>query len=122
MRRQLLAAGAAAMSLVLAGLPTLANAQSCFYANQWTSWKAPNDHTIFLKVGQRVFRLDIDGSCPTLRLGATLITNNRTAQLCSAIDWNLKVRSGGMTAGCIVNKMSQLTPDQIAALAPDSRP
>jgi hypothetical protein len=32
------------------------------------------------------------------------------------------VRSGGMTAGCIVSNMTQLTPDQIAALPKDARP
>ena len=122
MRKQFRAAAMAAAALVLAGVPALAQAQSCFYANQWTSWKAPDDHTIYLNVGNRVFRLDIGGSCPTLRTGATLITHSHSAQLCSAIDWDLKVRSGGMTTGCIVSNMTQLTPDQIAALPKDARP
>jgi hypothetical protein len=122
MRKQFRAAAMAAAALVLAGVPALAQAQSCFYANQWTSWKAPDDHTIYLNVGNRVFRLDIGGSCPALRTGATLITHSHSAQLCSAIDWDLKVRSGGMTTGCIVSNMTQLTPDQIAALPKDARP
>ena len=110
----------AAAAMLLA--PTLAQAQSCFYPNQWTSWKAPDDHTIFLNVGNRVFRLDINGACPALREGATLITRSQSTQLCRAIDWDLRVRSGGITSGCIVGKMSQLTPDQIAALPKDARP
>jgi hypothetical protein len=124
MRKQFIGAALAAIAIGLAVAPAHAQApgQSCFYANQWTSWKAPDDHTIFLNVGNRVFRLDLASSCPTLRMGATLITNNPSAQLCSAIDWDLRVRAAGITAGCIVSKMTQLTPDQIAALPKDARP
>jgi len=122
--RKILMASALAV-IALAGLPANAQApgQSCFYSNQWTSWKAPDDHTIFLKVGNRVYRLDL-ASCPTLTMGgATLITHSHSTQICSAIDWNLKVRGGGgVTTGCIVNKMTQLTPDEIAALPKDARP
>ncbi|HEY3888528.1 MAG TPA: DUF6491 family protein [Caulobacteraceae bacterium] len=122
MRKQLMAVALAAVAVGFVGGPALAQGQSCLYANQWTSWKAPDDHTIYLNVGNRVFRLDIGGSCPTLRQGATLITHSHSAQLCSAIDWDLRVRSGGMTTGCIVSNMTQLTPDQIAALPKDARP
>jgi hypothetical protein len=123
MRKILMASALAAIAL--AGLPANAQApgQSCFYSNQWTSWKAPDDHTIFLKVGNRVYRLDL-ASCPTLNMGgATLITHSHSTQICSAIDWDLKVRGGGgVTTGCIVSKMTQLTPDEIAALPKDARP
>jgi hypothetical protein len=122
MRKYVMAAALAAASLGFVAGPALAQGQSCFYANQWTSWKAPDDHTIFLNVGNRVFRLDMASSCPTLRQGATLITHSHSSQLCSAIDWDLKVRDGGITSGCIVAKQTQLTPDQIAALPKEARP
>jgi len=123
--RKILMAGAL-VAVALAGAPANAQApgQSCFYSNQWTSWKAPDDHTIYLNVGKRVYRLDLASSCPTLNMGsATLITQSHSAQICSAIDWDLKVRGGGgITTGCIVSKMTQLTPDEIAALPKDARP
>ena len=124
MRRHFIAGALAATAMLAGAAPALAqgHAQSCFYPNQWTSWKAPDDHTIFLKVGARVFRLDIGSSCPGLLNGATLITQNQSTQLCSAIDWNLRVRSGGITSGCIVSNMTQLTPDQAAALSMNARP
>jgi hypothetical protein len=124
MRKQFMAMALAATAFGLGAGPVQAqgHGQSCFYANQWTSWKAPDEHTIYLNVGNRVFRLDIAGSCPTLRTGATLITRNQSSQLCSAIDWDLRVRSAGITAGCIVSNMTQLTPDEIAALPKDARP
>jgi hypothetical protein len=123
MRRQFFAGVLAAAAMLAGGVPALAqgHAQSCFYPNQWTSWKAPNDHTIFLKVGARIFRLDT-GSCPGLLTGGTLITRNQSTQLCSAIDWDLRVRSGGITSGCIVSNMTQLNPDQAAALPTNARP
>jgi hypothetical protein len=122
MRKYIMAAALAAAAVGFATRPSLAQGQSCFYPNQWTSWKAPDDHTIYLNVGNRVFRLDMNGSCPTLREGAILITHSHSAQLCSAIDWDLKVRSGDITTGCIVGHQTQLTPDQIAALPKDARP
>ncbi|HEX4197498.1 MAG TPA: DUF6491 family protein [Caulobacteraceae bacterium] len=114
--------GLAAAAALAAGLPAVAEAQGCFYPNQWTSWKAPDDHTIFLKVGQRVFRLDIAGSCPSLHTGARLITRTDATQLCRPVDWDLRVSDGGVASRCIVSNMTQLTSGQIAALPPDARP
>ncbi len=126
MRNKFMVMTLAATAIGLGAGPALAqgHGQSCFYANQWTSWKAPDDHTIYLNVGNRVFRLDIAGlGVRRCAWAATvLITHNHSAQLCSAIDWDLKVRSGGMTSGCIVSNQTQLTPDQIAALPNDARP
>ena len=121
MRKHFIAGVLAATAMLAGAAPALARGQSCFYPNQWTSWKAPNDHTIYLKVGARIFRLDT-GSCPGLLTGATLITHSQSTQLCSAIDWDLRVRSGGITAGCLVSNMTQLTPDQAAALPMNARP
>jgi len=124
MRRHSIAAALAATALLAGGVPAMAqgHGQSCFYPNQWTSWKAPDDHTIFLKVGARIFRLDVGGSCQGLLTGGTLITHSQSSQFCSAIDWDLRVRNGDITTACIVTGMSQLTPDQAAALPANARP
>ena len=121
MRRFFLGLAAAAAALA-PGIPAIAGGQSCFYVDQWTSWKAPDDHTIFLKVGQRVFRLDIPGACPTLRTGSTLITDTRATELCHGVDFNLRVADGGISTRCIVNNLTQLTPEQIARLPQNARP
>jgi Family of unknown function (DUF6491) len=111
-----------------AAAPVLAqpSASNCFFVTQWDGgWRAPDDHTIFLRVsGSKIFRLDLASSCPTLRYpGATLITRNQNSTICSAIDWNLRVRdSGGAAIPCIVGKMTMLTPAQAAALPSDARP
>jgi hypothetical protein len=125
MRRQIAAAALAASVLGLAA-PALAQGQSCFFVTQWHGWKADGDHTIYLNVsdGHRIYRLDMAGSCPALLdPTATLITDNHTDSICTAVDWNLKVRqTGGFSMPCIVAKMTQLTPDQAAALPKKLRP
>ena len=126
MRRQIIAGALAAAAMLGIVAPALAQGQSCFFTTQWRGWKAPDDHTIYINVddGHRIYRLDLSGSCPALLdPTSSLITDNHTDSICSAIDWNLKVRGGGgITTGCIVSKMTQLTPDEIAALPKDARP
>jgi len=121
MLKRIVVGGVAAIALSLIGSNALA--QSCFRPSQWTSWTAPDNRTLYLKVGARIFRLDMASACTGLRTGATLITHTRgSSLLCSAIDWNLKVRSGGIAVPCIVKTMTQLTPDQVAALPKSARP
>lgn len=126
MRKTIMAATLAAAALGMAA-PALAQGQSCFFVTQWDGgWKAADDHTIYIGVsnGHRIYRLDITGSCPALLdPTATLITDNHTDSICSAVDWNLKVRqSPGFVMPCIVKQMTQLTPDQAAALPKKFRP
>ncbi len=127
MRRPFMAAALATAALMGPAAPALAQGQSCFFTNQWDGgWKAANDHTIYIGVsaGRRIFRLDMGGSCPALLdPTATLITDNHTDSICTAIDWNLKVRQApGFAVPCIVAKMTQLTPAQAAALPKKLRP
>ena len=126
MRRQIMAGALAAAAVLGAAAPALAQGQSCFFANQWTGWKAADDHTVYLNVsgGHRIYRLDMAGSCPALLdSSAILVTRNQSSSICSAIDWDLRVNEGhGIVTGCIVGKMTQLSPDQAAALPKSLRP
>jgi hypothetical protein len=127
MRRQFVAAAALAAAALLGGAaPALAQGQSCFFVNQWNGWKAANDHTIYIGVSNnhRIYRLDMAGSCPALNdPTSTLITNNHTDSICSAIDWDLRVRQApGFATPCIVAKMTQLSPAEAAALPRNLRP
>jgi hypothetical protein len=126
MRRQIMAGALATAAMLGMAAPALAQGQSCFFTTQWQGWKAPDDHTIYIGVntGHRIYRLDLSGSCPgLLDPTSTLITDNHTDSICSAIDWNLKVRQApGFTAPCIVAKMTQLTPAEAAAIPPKYRP
>jgi hypothetical protein len=127
MRRQIIAGALAAATVLGIAAPVLAQGQSCFFVNQWQGWKAADDHTVYVNVtgGHRIYRLDMSTSCPALLdPSAILVTDSHTDSICSALDWNpLRVSEGhGMTTGCIVSKMTQLTPEQAAALPSKVRP
>jgi hypothetical protein len=126
--RGFMMAAALAVTALAASLPTAAQpGQSCFRVTDWYGWKAADDHTVFLNVGgNRVFRLDMAGSCPLLTLGSSRIVSidrGGSGLVCSPLDLDLHVsQGGGISTGCIVNGMSELTPDQIAALPKHLRP
>jgi hypothetical protein len=128
MRKHLMAGALAVATMLLAGAPVLAQpGQSCFFVSQWNGWKAPDDHTVYLRVnGNQIYRLDIAHSCSDLRFpGARLITRNQegTGSICTPLDWDLRVAEGNsIPTPCIVKSMTLLTPDQAAALPRDSRP
>lgn len=125
MRRQIIAGALAAASILGMAAPALAQGQSCFFITQWHGWKAADDHTVYINVDpHKIYRLDMSGACPALLDPAShLITNNHSSSICSALDWDLRVSEGhGFVTGCIVDKMTQLTPDQAAALPRKLRP
>lgn len=126
MRSQIMAGAIAAATVLGLAAPALAQGQSCFLANQWTGWTAPDDHTVYLNVsgGHRIYRLDMAGTCPRLLdSSSTLITGNHSNWICTAMDWDLRVSQGhGFATPCIVAKMTRLTPNQAAALPKNQRP
>ena len=126
MRGKLLAGAMIAAATMSLGAVALAQpGQSCFFITQMNGWNAPDDHTIYLNVsGGKIYRLDLAGACPQLHYpGASLVTHNNESSICSPLDWDLRVRdSGGFATPCIVKGMTQLTPDQAAALPRSVRP
>ena len=121
---------------VLTGLSLAASAQApappvrhntCFFPNEFQDWKAPDARTIFFRVGMhRYFRLDLSSTCQTLlQPDAHLITHVRGPDtICSAIDWDLKVSQSpnGIPVACIVKTMTELTPEEAAAIPPKFKP
>jgi hypothetical protein len=125
--RGLMMAGALAATALAAGLPATAQpGHSCFHVTEWYGWKASDDHTVFLNVGgNRVFRLDMAGSCPLTVGDSRIVSVDRSGSglVCSPLDLDIHVsQGGGISTGCIVSGMSELTPDQIAALPKNLRP
>jgi len=109
-----------AASTVANAQPTAKPGQQCFYANDWGNWRAADEHTMYIRVGlRRVFRLDFASSCHTMTWpGVHLITTFRgSSSICSPLDIDLKVADDhGIPEPCIVSGLSELTPDQIAAM------
>jgi hypothetical protein len=101
---------------------------ACFLITEFRGWKAPDDKTIFIRVGlDRVYRLDLANRCSLLSFpNVHLITKTRGPDLvCSAIDWDLSVSEsppGNIPEPCIVKKMTLLSPDAAAAIPPKFKP
>ena len=121
-----------AIGVLFLGLTSVAAASpdsksQCFMAHQFRSWKAQDDRTILIRVDpKRYYRLDFAASCSEMRSpGSFLVTVFRGPNLvCDALDWNITVKDNfrGPTQGCIVKKMTELTPDEAAAIPGKLKP
>ncbi len=127
----LAAAGTIALSLAgAAAQPVSApyDNNRCFYTNDFDTWKAPDDKTIYIRVHpDHYFRLDLSKPCPVLMWpGAHLVTEWRSSnRVCNAIDWDLHVSqqpNGGITMACIVRAMTPMSPDEVAAIPRKYKP
>ena len=118
-----------ALALTGSGLANAQPAQSkaaCFFATDMGNWTAPDDHTMYLKIGsQRVYRLDFANACSAMTgIQPHLITQFHGGDsVCSPLDLDLKVSDGsGFAEGCIVSNMTELTRAQIDALPRKDKP
>jgi hypothetical protein len=101
---------------------------SCFFVNQFENWKAPDAKTIYIRVNlNKFYRLDLANECPMLLWpDSHLIMNVRgPSTICRAIDWDLKVGQTPPSAGavpCIVKTMTELSPQEAAAIPRKFKP
>lgn len=124
----------ASAGLLAMALPALAQPAAnktanprCFHSNQIDNWKAADAKTIYLRIiGGRIYRLDLGGTCHTItRPGAFLVTKLRGSSfICRAIDWDLRATTSwrDVPEHCIVKSMTELTPEEAAALPRKVRP
>ena len=105
-----------------------AGAECLLPITQFRGWKAPDQRTIYIRVGfDRVYRLDLANTCSLLSFpNVHLITKTRGPDLvCSAVDWDLSVSElppGNIPEPCIVRKMTLLSAEETAAIPPKFRP
>jgi hypothetical protein len=114
--------GSLALAAASAG-PAAADAQHpCFFINQWQGgWKAPDDHTIYIRVNIKdIYRLDLSAGSQQLTWPGNyhLVNVMRgSSSICTPLDFQLSLTDGrGFRQGLIVSNLTKLTPDQIAAL------
>ena len=99
-----------------------AAAGQCLDTKEWSGWKAsPDSKSIYLRVGVRgIWRLDLQQECPELHgIDARLVNDNKSGSpfACSPQDLQLTiVNPPGQRAPCIVQSMSQMSPEAAAAL------
>jgi hypothetical protein len=125
MKRTLIALAALLVTGSLANADPPKPQNSCFFVTQFRGWKAADPQTMYIKADPNLYyRLDLVGQCPDLlRPDAHLVTVHRSSTVCSALDWDLKVgTTTGPAVPCIVKKMTQLTPAEVAQLPPKIKP
>ena len=123
-----------AFALAASALPALAADQTkpetgsqCFRMSQIRNHTKADDQTLYFSVGSRdVYRLDMSGACLAGTSSSDpliLETVGGTDLICRPIDLSLKVKLGNVgVSPCIIKEITKLTPDQIAALPPKTKP
>lgn len=118
-----------AMTASAAAAPPSPNdrAPRCFTTAFFNTWRAPDDRTMYIRVGTHDFyRLDMANRCPALKgFDPRLITHWRGSNwVCNALDWDLKVSRSIGSPGepCIVRTMTPLTRAEADAIPRKFRP
>jgi hypothetical protein len=104
-----------------------ASLKRCFFAHEWQGWKAPNAHMIYIRVDMHhIYRVDFSSSCDALTWpDSHLVTTfHGDDQVCNPLDLDIKVSEGphGFAEPCIVSGISEMTPDEVAAIAKKDLP
>ncbi len=111
-------AGLAQAATPAPGAP--AQAHSCFFSRDWDSWHAPDENTLYLRVGVRdIYRVDLSAGSRLLTWpDSHLISKLRgTNSICSPLDLDLAVSDGsGFRDFLIAKAITRLTPEQVAAI------
>lgn len=127
-----LAVTAALLTCGAAGPPAAAkstaksyDAQQCFYTRNVTSFAAPDDKTLYVRVGVRdVYRFDMFGSCPDIDWNQRLALESRgSSWICNGMDAEVITHATGIgRQRCPVSAMHKLTPEEVAALPRRAKP
>lgn len=117
----LLASGASAAPKAK---PTADPARQCFWANSISSYAAPDNQTVNLRVGVKdVYRMDLFGTCPDVDWGHAIAIRSRGGSLiCSGMDAEVISRSSIGVQRCAVRNVHKLTDAEVAALPKQGRP
>lgn len=103
----------------------------CFRTGDIDRHKVADDRTLYIRVGNRdIFRLNMVAACLSgIGPSDPLIIREAAGApyACRPLDLDVSVARGGLTSGggttpCLVQSMSRLTPDEVAALPDRYRP
>ena len=115
-------------ALCLAALPANAagSKDACFARHNVESFNAPDDHTVYLRVGgNQYYRLDLMNPCLDLsfRWGIGLEDQPANAFICTPLEATVVYRAAGsIPQRCLVKAIHKLTPAEVAALPKKDRP
>jgi hypothetical protein len=105
---------------------------SCFFTRDIVGHQIADDHTLYIRVrSNAVYRLDMVGTClATASSDDPLVIREPPGvpYVCRAVDLDISIAHNAGISGlaartpCIVDHLTRLTPAEIAALPPRSRP
>jgi hypothetical protein len=103
------------------------HADTCFWARNVTSFAAPDDRTVYVKVNLHdVYRLDLMIACPDVNWNQRIaLESNHGAggSICNALDAEIVSHATGLgPQRCPVKTLTKLTPEQVAALPKGAKP
>jgi hypothetical protein len=119
----MLAAGAL-LALGAAGPAPAAPQRTCFWNSQVNGFTAPDDHTVYVRVGvKEVYRLDLMGACPNITWNNGIgLESHPGSSICSAMEATVITHGPTGPERCAVSTLTHLTPAEIEALPKRSRP
>jgi hypothetical protein len=101
--------------------------RACFFSRNFQTWKAPDNRTMYIRVGMtNYYKLEMAGTCYGLTgINPHLVTTFRgTDSVCSALDWDLKVAQSpnSPAVACIVKTMTPMTAEEVSAIPKKFKP
>jgi hypothetical protein len=102
-----------------------ATAAQCFLQNNINGFSAPNDRTLYVRVGVRdIWRLDLMTDCTGLsfRNSFGLQGSPTGPWICNPLDATVRFHESGARMTCPVSAMHKLSPEEAAALPKKDRP
>lgn len=124
---------AAVLSLFL--MPAMASAapeaepgRDCFISNNWRGWSVASEgDALYLRMqgGDDVFRVQLTPGTRVRRHPGEFLVNRirGSNRICSALDLDLAIADDhGFSRPLIAVDLRKLTPEEVAAIAPEHRP
>ena len=105
--------------------PAAKTDSQCFYGRDVNGFSAPDDHTLYVRVGVKaVYRFDLMSDCLNLtyRQSVALESGPGGDWICSPLDATVVYRDTGMPERCPVTAIHRLTDDELKALPKRDRP
>jgi hypothetical protein len=121
----LVALALAATPAVVLAQPAQKSANQCFLSRDVNGFQAPNEHTVYIRVGVKdLYRLDLMSDCSglTFRQALGFESTPGTPWICSPLDATIVYRDTGIPQRCPVTAIHKLTPEEAAALPKRDRP
>ncbi len=94
-------------------------AQPCFYARDVNGFQAPDDHTLYIRVGASdIYRLDLQSKCIGLTYRQNLAIQSTPSDggfICTPLQAEVVYRDNGFSNRCPVVGMHKLSLAEVAA-------